>query len=257
MTADAAGNDLGAVFVPVTGFLGYAPQGVAVPTPMELANPAFQLPTGVRKVGLIKQDGGFEWSAEASGDALEFWQDGYKLPSGLVDATLATTLAQTDPIVRELIWGKTPDQYGVIDVELASNTNVYFLVTEEVAKNGIIRRRIAPNCTVQTVKEDKSERGTVQGYAVTFATQRSAEINNAHFREAVLIPGNVAAPTGVTPGTPGEFIPATAVPANITTLRSIGALGQTAAWTTGQYVVLGNAAEVSWDGADWKTGRAA
>lgn len=187
MVADAAGNDLTKVFVPVTGFLGYGPQGTEVPTPIALAAPDYTLPATVRKVGLIKQDGGFEWTGEPSGEALEFWQDGYTLPSGQVEATLQVSLAQTDPIVRELIWGKAPDQYGVIDVDLGGNANVYFLVTEEVAKNGVIRRRIAPSCTVQTVKEDKSERGTVQGYAVTFRTGRDAGIN-AHFREAVIFP---------------------------------------------------------------------
>lgn len=191
MTADSAGNDLSAVFVPVTGFMGYGPDDTPVPTRPALAAAEFALPSGVRKVGLIKQDGGFEWTGEPSGDAIEFWQDGYKLPSGLVDATLVVTLAQTDPIVRELIWGKAPDQYGVIDVELASNMNSYWLYTEEVAKNLTIRRRIAPNCTIQSVKEDKSERGTVQGYAVTFSTNRSASISNAHFREAVIYPVDV------------------------------------------------------------------
>lgn len=189
MTADAAGNDISKVFVPITGFLGYGPQGITVPQPQALAEPSFALPGTVRKVGLIKQDGGFDWTGEPSGDAIEFWQDGYKLPSGQVTATLATTLAQTDPIVRELIWGKTPDQYGVIDVDLGGNDKVYFLVTEEVAKNGIIRRRIAPSCTVQSVKEDKSERGTVQGYAVVFNTNRDPGIN-AHFREAIIHPAD-------------------------------------------------------------------
>lgn len=190
MAADAAGNDLSSVFVPVTGSLGFGPLGTAVPTPAVLGAAEYTLPLGVKKVGLIKQDGGFEWTGEPSGDAIEFWQDGYKLPSGLVDATLVVSLAQTDPIVRELIWGKSPDQYGVIDVELASNLNQYWLYTEEVAKNLVIRRRIAPNCTIQSVKEDKSERGTVQGYTVTFATSRSSEIGNAHFREAVVHPAD-------------------------------------------------------------------
>lgn len=191
MTADAQGNDLASVFVPVTGFLGFGPQDTPVPTPAVLSVAAFALPSGVRKVGLIKQDGGFEWTGEPSGDAIEFWQDGYKLPSGLVDATLVVTLGQADPIVRELIWGKAPDQYGVIDVELASNMNQYWLYTEEVAKNLVIRRRIAPNCTIKSVKEDKSERGTVQGYQVTFSTNRSALVSNGHFREAVIYPADV------------------------------------------------------------------
>lgn len=189
MTADQAGNDLTKVFVPITGFMGYGPQGTTIPTPAELAVLNFLLPVTVRKVGLVKQDGGFDWTGEPSGDALEFWQDGYKVPSGQVNATLAVTLAQTDPIVRELIWGKKPDEYGVIDVDLGGNDGVYYLVTEEISKNGIIRRRVAPSCTVQSVKEDKSERGAVQGYAVVFSTNRDATIG-AHFREAVIHPGD-------------------------------------------------------------------
>lgn len=188
MVADIAGNDLSSVFVPVTGAMGYGPEGTAVPTPAVLGAANYTLPDGVRKVGLIKQDGGFDWTGEASGDAIEFWQDAYTLPSGQVEGTLVVTLAQTDPIVRELIWGKAPDQFGVIDVELASNSKTYWLYTEEVAKNLVIRRRIAPNCAIRSVKEDKSERGTPQGYTVTFRTQRSPLINNAHFREAVIVP---------------------------------------------------------------------
>lgn len=184
---DAAGNDLSKVFVPVTGALGYGPEGTAVPARSVLGAASYTLPGTVRKVGLVKQDGGFEWSGEPD-SPIEFWQEGYILASGLVTGTLAVTLAQTDPIVRELIWGKAPDEFGVIDVELGSNTNVYWLYTEEVAKNLTIRRRIAPNCAIQSVKEDKSERGSVQGYAVTFRTQRSPLIGNAHFREAVIAP---------------------------------------------------------------------
>lgn len=194
---DAAGNDLASVFVPVTGALGYGPEGTAVPAPSVLGAPSYSLPGTVRKVGLVKQDGGFEWSTEP-GSVIEFWQEGYALASGLVTGTLAVTLAQTDPIVRELIWGKAPDEFGVIDVELGSNDNTYWLYTEEVAKNLTIRRRIAPNCTVQSVKEDKSERGTVQGYAVVFRTQRSPLIGNAHFREAVIAPVSPEAKTGWT-----------------------------------------------------------
>lgn len=188
MSADSAGNDLTKVFVPITGFLGYGPQGTTIPERSELAEPSFTLPPQVQRVGLIKRDGGFEWTGNPSGDAIEFWQDGYKLPSGQVEATLAVALAQTDPVVRKLIWGKAPDEYGVIDVDLGGNDQVHYLVTEEVSKNGIIRRRIAPSCTVQSVKEDKSERGTPQGYLVTFSTNRDLAIN-AHFREVVIHPG--------------------------------------------------------------------
>lgn len=187
MTRDAAGNDLQKVFVPITGYLGYGPQGTTVPTPAELAAAQFTLPPTVRKVGLIKQDGGFEWTTDTQGDATEFWQIGYKKASGQVQAKLKVTLAQTDPIVRELVWGKVPDEHGVIDVDLGGNDKTYFLPTEEVSKDGIIRRRIAPSCTVLTVKEQKSERGVAQGYEVEFETNFDPGIS-AHFREAVIYP---------------------------------------------------------------------
>ncbi|MFD5599178.1 hypothetical protein ACFWHR_03880 [Leucobacter sp. NPDC058333] len=66
------------------------------------------------------------------------------------------------------------------------------------------------------------------------------------------------APTGVTPGTPGSFVPTGAeVPATIAELRALGALDQTAAWTTGQYIEYGNAQKAYWNGTDWATGTAA
>lgn len=66
------------------------------------------------------------------------------------------------------------------------------------------------------------------------------------------------APTGVTPGTPGAFTPTgSAAPATIAALRALGPLGQTTAWTTGQYVEYGSAQKAHWDGTDWQTGVAA
>jgi hypothetical protein len=64
-------------------------------------------------------------------------------------------------------------------------------------------------------------------------------------------------PTGVTPGTPGSFQPAGAtVPYDINVIRSLGALGQTIAWTTGQYVVLGDGSQAYWTGTAWNSGAA-
>lgn len=64
-------------------------------------------------------------------------------------------------------------------------------------------------------------------------------------------------PTGVTAGTPGAFTPTGATPPyNLTTLQSFGALGQTMAWTTGQYVVLGDGSFARWTGTAWASGAA-
>jgi len=55
--------------------------------------------------------------------------------------------------------------------------------TEEIFKSGLIRRRVAANVGIQSVKEDKSERGNVLGYEVTYSVARSPELDNEHLGE--------------------------------------------------------------------------
>src|SRR3954471_21138244 len=105
MPADAAGNNVAAAFVPVTGFFGYAPSGTAFPTASGGAAVPLTLDPAFKKAGLLTEDGGFDWDLEADGDALTFWQDGYSIPSGLAKATLVVKLAQYDETIRSLIWG--------------------------------------------------------------------------------------------------------------------------------------------------------
>lgn len=79
-----------------------------------------------------------------------------------------------------------------------------------------------------------------------------------------LVIGSAAvAITGVTAGTPGSFQPSDAtLPANLTALKADPVVGDTgtskpsAAWTTGQWVVLGDASEAHWDGTAWAAGKA-
>lgn len=68
--------------------------------------------------------------------------------------------------------------------------------------------------------------------------------------------------TGVTAGTPGSFQPdGVQPPADLPTLQAdpnVGTAAMTgqAAWTTGQYVDLGDASQAHWDGATWSSGAA-
>ena len=74
MTADAEGNDLEKVFIPVTGFL--AVQLTGEPTwvdPTEGSATPLVLPEGYVKVGLFKQDGGPQDGGDKEDD-LEFFQ---------------------------------------------------------------------------------------------------------------------------------------------------------------------------------------
>jgi hypothetical protein len=60
--------------------------------------------------------------------------------------------------------------------------------------------------------------------------------------------------TGATAGTPGTFTPAgSATPATLAAMDAIDPT-PTSAWTTGQYVILGDASNAHWIGTDWVAG---
>lgn len=183
MAADSFGNDVEAVGVPVTGHIGFAPFGTAVPAPLAGAAADFTLPVDFKLPGLLTEDGGFEWTMEADGDAIVFWQEGFSLPSGLANVELKVKFAQTDATVRGIIRGKTADANGYLTIDGGGTSARYVVFTEEIFKNDVIRRRVAANVGVKNVKEDKSERGKVLGYEVTFSIDRSPELENNHLGE--------------------------------------------------------------------------
>jgi hypothetical protein len=75
---------------------------------------------------------------------------------------------------------------------------------------------------------------------------------------APLRPNGGVVATGASAGTPGAFTPSGATaPANLAALQSGGITASPAtAWTTGQYVVLGDNSHAHWDGAAWTAGDA-
>ncbi len=69
-------------------------------------------------------------------------------------------------------------------------------------------------------------------------------------------PLGIIVATGATAGTPGEFTPTGAdAPYDLAALSSVTADPATA-WTTGQYVVLGDASTAHWNGSAWASGAA-
>ena len=50
MTADSSGNDILAVGVPVTGFIGIAPYGTTIPTPSQGASESLVLDPAFKKL---------------------------------------------------------------------------------------------------------------------------------------------------------------------------------------------------------------
>jgi hypothetical protein len=76
-------------------------------------------------------------------------------------------------------------------------------------------------------------------------------------------PTSVDAITGVIAGSPGSFTPGTAsIPGTLAALKAHGNVGDTGgakpggAWTSGQYVTLGDGSKAHWDGSAWSVGMA-
>lgn len=192
MSKDAFGNDLAAVGIPLGGFLAVAPRGTTLPTPAAGAALDFELSADFRKAGLITEDGGFEWTLEADGDPIVFFQEGYSIPTGLATADCVVKLAQYDDLVRELAYGKEPDANGFITIDAGGHADEFVIFTAEVFKNGVIRRRVA-EATVKSAKVDKAERGSVNGTELTFSAKRHPALQNEHIGEW-LVDGRPAAP---------------------------------------------------------------
>lgn len=187
MAADENGNDILAVGIPVTGSIGVAPYGTVIPTPAEGASDTLTLDPAFRKLGLLKQDGGPQFAWAASGDPIEFWQDGYSEPSGLADVTLSVTAAEIlADLLREIVAGATPDVNGYVEIDGGGHSEKYVVFTEEIFKNGAIRRRVAPWVQLQSATEDRSTRGEVNGNALVFEINRHADVGGKHFGEWVL-----------------------------------------------------------------------
>lgn len=256
MTADEQGNDLGAVGVPITGLAAFAPLDAANVIPKSgLGASPLALPAGAKRLGLFKQDGGPTPGRE-TGDAIEFFQVGYKL-AGEGTRSVQIGLAEQNPTVQALIEGAEPDEHGVIEVSSSLPDNRFILYEVTRYRNGLEKRKEGV-AFISAVEPDQQERGSVEGAAVTFTWLEHDMFNGAPFWQwGPAKPGTIPA-TGATAGTPGAFTPAgAAAPATLAALRALGDLGQSTAWTTGQHVILGDASHVHWDGDSWETGNAA
>lgn len=182
--ADENGNDISQIGIPVTGHIALAPEGTAIPSSAGGASDSLVLDPAFRKIGLVKQDGGPQLAFAADGDPIEFWQDGYEEPSGLANVTLAFTAAEIgNDWVRELESGEAPDLNGSIDVDGGGHSTRYVAFTEEIFKNGAIRRRAMGWVTVQSVTEDKNTRGEVLGKAFVLKINRSSVTSGKHWRD--------------------------------------------------------------------------
>lgn len=185
MSADDQGNDITAVTLAVTGSLGIAlvSPTLELPTPTEGASPSLRLGVDWSRVGLLTEDGGFQWAIEADGDAIVFFQDGYSIPSGLSNVTLTVKAAEYNRLVRHVAHGAVADANGYLTIDGGGHALRFALFTEEIFHSGAIRRRVAGLATVQSATPDQSTRGEVNGTELVFKVSRSPELGMKHIGE--------------------------------------------------------------------------
>jgi hypothetical protein len=107
---------------------------------------------------------------------------------------------------------------------------------------------------------DPMDFGSTEGYGAIMGSDVSWIVTDVTITPGT---GGAVAVSGVTAGTPGSFQPGGAtVPANLAALKADPVVGDagtnkpSAAWTTGQSVLLGTGS-AHWDGTAWITGAAA
>lgn len=197
MAKDKQGNDLGNVGVPVTGaicIVPYSEDNVITRTMIGKKNATPKLPEvyarGTACLGLITSDGAPQDSTE-SGDAIEFWQQGYTL-NGETTISTAFTIAEDTDLAREFCFGEKPDADGVIAVDTFTPDTKWMAYEEITYKNGNVDRR-AGVIQVTANEPGQAERGSVFGRAVTVKWVRDDLYEGKAFIEAHCTPADVTA----------------------------------------------------------------
>ena len=199
MTADAQGNDLSKVEVPVTGAIMLVPyeednkitEEMIAKTKAEPDLPeAYDRSTAC--IGLITSDGGPQDSRDAD-DAIEFYQDGYLLsPSSTL--TTSFTTAENNEMTRKVTLGD-PDDNGVYHVDDIIQDTKWCAYQEETLRGNIVHRR-AGVVQVTGNEPNQSERGSVKGQALTVTWQADPMYGGHKYIESYYTPGAAAPGVG-------------------------------------------------------------
>ena len=221
MSADANGNDLSSVAVPVTGFIAVQMSG----TPAYVESAAggltpLVLPTGYKKVGLLTDDGAPQDDSD-SDDDIELWQKGYKLRGDVTSRTLEITTAELNDTVRELINGVEPDANGMTTVD-QGNENQFPLFEYVKYKNGMSLRRNGL-AQISTVKPAQQSRGDVAGYDITFEWI-SDETVGGFYREWVVNPSTSSVSSLAIKATDGSAAPSSVAVGSTVALKAVATL---------------------------------
>lgn len=192
MAADTLGNSINAVQIPVTGricIVPYDPKNKIEATAIgnKAKDPTLPEAYKTGAVGLIKSDGAPQDSSE-TGEAIEFWQQGYQV-NGSSKILTSFTLAEDNAVTRDFIHGGAKaDENGVYGVDTLVPDAKWMAYYEEAYKNGSVYRRAG--VVAMTANEPgQSERGAVKGRAITVAWLEDENYGGKKYIETVYEPG--------------------------------------------------------------------
>ena len=177
---DSQGNDLSSVGIPIGGLVAFAPYELTnVIADAKMGETPLELPKGYEMLGLVKQDGAPQHQRE-SGDAIEFWQKGYKL-AGEGNRSVQVNLAENNTAVLKLVEGKEPNSDGVIyvDSNLPDARVLLFMATKF---KGGAEDRYNGAAQVTAVEVDQDTRGEVRGRSVTLSWAEDPLFDGAPFK---------------------------------------------------------------------------
>jgi hypothetical protein len=208
-------------------------------------------------VGYISDDETPTLGQELTAENFGAWQASGPVRSKVTDRsfTLGFTVIEHNEVALSM-WldtaEPTPDAAGSFSIDLPSGESQPERAAIMQVRDGDTTIRWHFYKTVLSEAGDASyEKGALAGLPITLQVL-DTENGPGTFHKIVYLE-----PTGVTPGTPGSFTPAGSTPPeDLTALQALGALGETTAWTTGEYVVLGDASSAYWDGDSWESGTA-
>jgi hypothetical protein len=247
---------------PIVGAYGdvyTAPAGTPIPTDVTAPGAAWT------KLGLISEDGATWTPPEEETTDIKVWQSPY--PARTVTTGLTSSMAfAMDEWDRESIpfalGGGTFDDTGADVVVFhppapgESQMKALFVkVLDGDVKLGVyFQKGKVTGRDDTTFKPDEAALLNVE-----FSLQAEAgkdPYNLVFSKDCFPGVGGTTPATGATAGIPGSWTPSGSDPPySLVDLQSSGVVASpNTAWTSGQYVVLGDASQASWDGTAWEAG---
>lgn len=234
---------------------------VGTPVPDDIDNPGAEW----TKLGMISDDGASWTPPEEDTEDIGIWQSRY--PARTVTTGLSSTLTfALDGWDRVTV----PFALGGGSFEDAGDTVVFHppAAGESLTKalfmkvlDGPVKMGLYFPKGRVTGRDDtvfKPDEASLLNVEFGLQGDINYEPYNLVFDSATFPAEGATTASGATAGTPGTWTPGGSTPPNsIAALQAAGVVASPAtAWTSGQYIVLGDSSHAYWDGDSWEAGEA-